>query len=137
MANRLSLDLESSLDCLGQIEQAVETFGAENEWPQDLIFHVHLVLDELASNVVNHGYGEGGHTFQITIQSTSEALTIEVVDEARPFDPFKDAPHPTVEASVEEREIGGLGVHLVKHLMDETTYKRENGKNCLTLVKKR
>lgn len=137
MPDRLSLDLESSLDSLAQIEQAVESFGTENGWPPDLVFHVHLVLDELASNIINHGYGESGHAFQITIQSRPESLTIEVVDEARPFDPFQDAPHPTVEASVEARPIGGLGVHLVKHLMDEMKYKHENGKNCLTLVKQR
>ena len=137
MPSHLSLNLESSLDSLVEIEQAVEAFGAENGWPPDLVFNVHLVLDELASNIINHGYGKSGNRFQIAIQSGPEWLTIEVVDEARPFDPFKDAPHATVEASVNERPIGGLGVHIVKHLMDEMTYKRENGKNCLTLVKKR
>ena len=137
VSNRLSLNLESSLDALGQIEQAVEAFGAENEWPMDLVFHVHLVLDELATNVVTHGYGESGHTFQITIESTSEAVTIKIVDEARPFDPLKDAPQPTIDASVEDRKVGGLGVHFAKQMMDEMTYKHEGGKNCLTLVKKR
>ena len=137
MADRLSLNLESSLDVLGRIEEAVEAFGEENGWPPDLVFHVHLVLDELASNVINHGYETSENTFQITIQSAPEAVTIEPVDQARPFDPLQDAPQPSIDASVEDRQVGGLGVHFVKQLMDEMTYKRENGKNCLTLVKKR
>ena len=137
MADRLSLNLEASLDVLGQIEEAVEAFGEKNGWPPDLVFHVHLVLDELASNVINHGYETSENTLQITIQSAPEAVTIKLVDQARPFDPLQDAPQPSIDASVEDRQVGGLGVHFVKQLMDEMTYKRENGKNCLTLVKRR
>lgn len=137
MADRLSLNLESSLESLGQIEQAVAAFGAEQGWPADLLFHVQLVLDELATNVINHGYGESGHAFQVMVESKPQAVRIEVVDEARPFDPLQDAPQPTTDASVEEREVGGLGVHIAKQLMDEMEYRRENGRNHLTLVKNR
>ena len=137
MANRLSLNLESSLESLGQIERGVAALGAEDGWPADLLFHVQLVLDELASNVINHGYGTSGHEFQIIIESDPRAVRIEVVDEARPFDPLQDAPQPTTDASVEERKVGGLGVHIAKQLMDELEYRRENGKNRLTLVKNR
>ena len=137
MADRLSLNLESSLESLGQIEQEVAAFGAEHGWPQDLLFHVQLVLDELATNVINHGYGASGHSFQIMVESKPQAVRIEVVDEARPFDPLEDAPQAITDASLEEREVGGLGVHITKQLMDEMEYRRENGKNRLTLVKKR
>lgn len=137
MADRLSLNLESSLESLGEIEQAVTSFGAESGWPADLLFHVQLVLDELATNVINHGYGASGHHFQIMIESKPQSVRIEVVDEARPFDPLKDAPQPTTDTSLEERKVGGLGVHIAKQLMDELEYRRENGKNRLTLVKNR
>lgn len=137
MADRLSLDLESSLESLGEIEQAVASFGAEQEWPADLLFHVQLVLDELATNVINHGYGARGHDFQITIESKPHAVRIELVDEAQAFDPLQDAPQPTTTASLDEREVGGLGVHIAKQLMDKMEYRREGGKNRLTLVKNR
>lgn len=137
MGDRLSLNLESSLEALGQIERAVADFGAEHEWPDDLLFHVQLTLDELATNVINHGYGATGHSFQITVKSNPEAVQIELVDEARPFDPLQNAPQPAIDAGVHERKVGGLGVYIVKELMDELEYRRENGKNCLTLVKKR
>ncbi len=137
MSNQLSLNLESSLDALGEIERALTEFGAEHEWPDDLLFHVQLTLDELATNVINHGYGAGGHSFQITIKSNPEAAQIELVDEARPFDPLQDAPQPAIDAGVHERKVGGLGVYIVKELMDEMEYRREDGKNRLILVKKR
>ena len=137
MADRLSLNLESSIESLGLIEREVAAFGAEHGWPADLLFHVQLVLDELATNVINHGYGASGHSFQIMIDSKPQAVRIELVDEARAFDPLQDAPQPTTDASVEEREVGGLGVHIAKQLMDEMQYRRQNGKNRLTLVKNR
>jgi anti-sigma regulatory factor (Ser/Thr protein kinase) len=56
------------------------------------------------------------------------------VDSGRPFDPLSDAPEPDLNAVVEERRIGGLGVHLVKTLMDQMHYKRENEQNRLTIV---
>lgn len=137
MADQLSLNLESSLESLGEIEQAVTSFGADQGWPADLLFHVQLVLDELATNIINHGYGASGHDFQIMIESKPQAVRIEVVDEAQPFDPLQDAPQPTTDASLDEREVGGLGVHIAKQLMDGMEYRRENGKNRLTLVKNR
>lgn len=137
MADQVSLNLESSLESLSEIEREVAAFGAEHGWPADLLFHVQLVLDELATNVINHGYGASGHEFQITIKSKPQAVRIEMVDEARPFDPLQDAPNPTTDASLEEREAGGLGVHIAKQLMDEMEYRREDGKNRLTLVKNR
>ena len=137
MADRLSLNLESRIESLAQIEREVAAFGAEHGWPVDLLFHVQLVLDELATNVINHGYGASGHSFQIKIESKPQAVRIELVDEAQAFDPLQDAPQPTTDASVEERQVGGLGVHIAKQLMDEMQYRRQNGKNRLTLVKNR
>ena len=137
MAGRLHLELESKLEALGQISAALESFGEEQEWGAELQFHVQLVLDELASNVIEHGYGAGGGRFWITIESRAEELRIEVVDEARAYDPLSEAPEAMLEAGVAEREVGGLGVHIVKQLMDELEYRREDGKNRLTLLKKR
>ena len=74
MANQLSLNLESSLEALAEIERAVTEFGAEHEWPDDLLVHVQLTLDELATNVINHGHGAGGHSFQVTLKSKPVAV---------------------------------------------------------------
>lgn len=137
MTNRLHLKLESQLSSLHELEAAIEEFGSAHEWPPDLLFRVQLSLEELVANVINHGYGESGHKFEVTIASTEEALTIELTDSARPFNPLADAPEATVDAALEDRPIGGLGVHLVRTMMDEMRYERDGGKNRLTLVKRR
>ena len=66
--------------------------------------------------------------------SDENSLTIEIVDDGRPFDPLTDAPKPDVNAELEDRNIGGLGIHLVRKMMDDVRYRREEGKNHLTLV---
>ena len=60
-----------------------------------------------------------------------------IADDGRPFDPLTEAPEPDLESAIEDRPIGGLGVHLVRTMMDEVRYRREEGKNRLTLVKRR
>lgn len=137
MTQRLHLKLESQLTALQELEAAVEEFGLEQDWPPDLLFRVQLVLEELATNVINHGYGEGGHEFEVAIDSSNDSLTIELTDSARPFNPLAEAPEAAVNAALEDRPIGGLGVHLVRTMMDEMRYERDGGKNRLTLVKRR
>ena len=102
-----------------------------------MMFHVHLVLDEPASNLINHGYGQGRHRFQIEIESEPQAVRIELVGEARACEPISETPPATTDAGAGERQVGGLGVHIVKQLMDKMEYRRENGKNSLMLAKKR
>ena len=137
MTQRLHLTLESELNALHQVSEAVERFGLEQEWAADLLFQIQLALEELASNVINHGYGEPGHEFEIVIDSSPSSLTIEITDSARAFDPLSDAPDAQLDAELEDRRIGGLGVYFVRTMMDEMHYERDGGKNRLTLVKKR
>ena len=61
-------------------------------------------------------------------------LTIEFIDEAKPFDPLSESPVPDTSAKLEDRNMGGLGVYLVREMMDEVTYAREGNRNRLTLV---
>ena len=85
-------------------------------------------------NTINHGHDGGLHQISITFSSTDDALVIDILDDGKPFDPLTDAPIPNVNAPINERPIGGLGVYLVRKLMDEVTYRREEGRNHLTLV---
>ena len=59
------------------------------------------------------------------------------MDNGRPFDPLNDAPEPDLDSGVADRAVGGLGVHLVRTMMDEMRYRRDRGRNHLTLVKER
>ena len=138
MSAALSLRIATRLDELPRLDAAVEDFAQEQAWPPDLVFQVKLVLEELGVNIVNHGHDDDArHEIEIEIASAADALTIEIADDGRPFDPLTEAPEPDLESAIEDRPIGGLGVHLVRTMMDEVRYRREEGKNRLTLVKRR
>ena len=134
MGSELNLKVETRRDELDRVSTAIESFGLEADWPIDLVFKVNLALEELVINVMNYGHDGGLHEIDITLTSDENSLTIEIVDDGRPFDPLHDAPRPDVNAELEDRDIGGLGIHFVRKMMDDVRYRREEGKNHLTLV---
>ena len=137
MSARLCLKIETGLDELERLSTAVEALGKREDWPPDLIYRVNLVLEELAVNVINHGHDDGFHEMEIVVTSEAEVLTIEIADDGKPFDPVKDGPSPNLTGPLEDRPVGGLGLHIVRTMMDEMCYRWEGGKNHLTLVKRR
>ena len=136
MSATLSLNIERSHDELGRITDAVDDLGHRENWSNDLLFRVHLVLEELVLNVIDYGFDDGkdDHELEVVLASEDDKLTIEITDDGIPFDPLQDAKKPDVNAPLEDRPIGGLGVHLVRTMMNEVSYQREDGKNHLTLV---
>ena len=139
MSAKLTLNIERSHDELGRITHAVDELGHNEDWPKDLIFRVHLVLEELVLNIIDYGCDDGkdDHELEVVLISEDEDLTIEITDDGIPFDPLEDAKKPDINAPLEDRPIGGLGVHLVRTMMDEVSYRHEGGKNHLTLVARR
>ena len=139
MSATLTLNIERSHDELGRITDAVDDLGHKEDWSNDLLFRVHLVLEELVLNIIDYGFDDGrdDHELEVVLVSEDDDLTIEVTDDGIPFDPLQDAKKPDVDAPLEDRPIGGLGVHLVRTMMDEVSYRREDGKNHLTLVARR
>lgn len=137
MSSKVSLSIEASPDALDRINDAIESISRQEEWPPDLLFTINLVIEELGLNIINHAYSGDTGEFEIIITSEDQALTVELIDSGPPFNMLTDAPVPDVEASMDERPIGGLGIHLVKTMMDELDYRRERDQNHLTLVKRR
>ena len=144
MSEKLSLKFEpasgsSQDDILQHIASEVEELGQRESWPDSLVFKVNLVLEEVGINILSYGGETGGPwpEFEIVIASEDDSLTIEVSDEGRPFDPFNDAPKPSIDAAIEDRNVGGLGIHLVKTMMDDTSYQHSGGRNRLTMVARR
>jgi anti-sigma regulatory factor (Ser/Thr protein kinase) len=129
----------SDADTLQYIQGSVEELGEREAWPESLTFKVNLVLEELGINILTHG-GKGKERrpeIEIVLTSEDHALTIEVLDDGHPFDPLQDSPKPDLTATIEGRPIGGLGIHLVRSLMDDLHYQRDAGRNRLTLVARR
>jgi serine/threonine-protein kinase RsbW len=103
---------------------------------RDLAFAANLCLEELITNTILHGLnGASGHFIHIRINRSDEWLEIRLKDDAPRFDPFIEAPQPDIGLDIDERPIGGLGVHMVKHLMDETHAYYDGTGNRIVLLK--
>ena len=137
MAEALSLTITTARDELAAIAEEVEAVADREDWPFDLVFKVNLALEELVLNVLEHGFDDDDDSKECKIDLTSDAdaVTIVISDRGKPFDPLTEAPDADVDSVVGERQVGGLGLHLVETLMDETSYQRTDGVNQLTLVK--
>ncbi|GAB6036235.1 hypothetical protein JCM15519_07940 [Fundidesulfovibrio butyratiphilus] len=136
MGDTLSLRIKNDLAELDRVNQTVEEFLEERGVPMRASYHIRLALDELITNTISHGC-EGGQGCEIVLDlsCTPEAVSIILSDDAKAFDPLS-APPPDLDSPLEERRVGGLGVHFVRTTMDEARYSRENGRNVMRLLKK-
>jgi len=108
-------------------EAAQEAFG-DHERKTDFM----VAAEEAFMNVAMHAYADGGEV-EVLAETNGGELALTLIDEGAPFDPAS-LPPPDLDASLEDRAIGSLGVHLIYSLVDEVRYRREGGRNLLTLV---
>ena len=127
------LKIAPNHDQLELIPAALEEFAERDNWPPDLVFKLNLVIEELGVNIVNYSGAAGD--IEISLASDSERVIVEISDDGRPFNPLLDQDTPDVSAPLGDRPIGGLGIHLVRSMVDEMRYSREDGKNKLAITK--
>ena len=125
----------ASHDELQKAEDRINELGERHNWSEELLFKVKLVVEEVGLNVINYGYeGDASREIEIRFRGSGGGLTIDIIDEAPAFDPLTEAPAPDTDAGIGERPVGGLGVFLVKEMMDEVSYAREDNRNRLTMT---
>lgn len=114
-----------------------ERTGAAEGIAPEIMFRVALALEEAVTNVIRHAFGElpAPHVLRVQLEIGPGSLTAEVLDNGRPFDPAA-APEPDLSGAIKEREPGGLGIHLMRSMMDRIDYRHADGFNRLTLVKR-
>lgn len=132
------LILKNEISEVSQLEDFINFITEELQLDMSLSFNLNLALEEVVVNVIEYAYpSDETHTFSIIAQGDpGDQLTLEVIDDGLAFDPTNDAPEVDTTLGVEERPIGGLGIFLVKKIMDEVTYQRTNNQNVLTMKKK-
>ena len=131
------IQLENRLEEFQRFESAFMDFARFQNLNDEVIYAIQLSVDELFTNIVSYGYDDSEtHIVKFVIDVTQEEVRIEIIDDAKPFNPLDDAPDVNLDLSIEERKIGGVGIHLVKSLMSEVTYVRDGYYNRLRLVKK-
>ena len=133
----MSLALDSDPAELQRLADAIEEFAEREGWSPDLAFKINLVLEEMVMNVITHGNVDGLAEIQVKVTSSADSVALQLVDNGVAFDPLTDAPDPEIAGSVQERHIGGLGIHLVRTMMDHISYERAEGRNLLTMTTKK
>ena len=135
MTNSISVTIKNQLNQMPAVLEAFEAFGEKNELSFGVIQKFNIALDELLNNIISYGFkDELEHEIVIDVELRNERLIITVKDDGIPFNPFRNDP-PDTKLTIDERNIGGLGIHIVKNLVDEHNYKRNTDKNIITLVK--
>lgn len=135
-AARLKLDLAPRLNELDRVVAALEEFAGRTGLDATNLQQVTLAIDELFTNIVSYG-GLAGPAASISLDVVLDGsvLRISLSDPGRPFDP-QEIPPPDLDSSLDDRPIGGLGVHLARTLVDTLAYRREDGRNHLSLTKR-
>jgi anti-sigma regulatory factor (Ser/Thr protein kinase) len=130
-----SIMLVNRRDEISRLSQFVEEFGAAHHLVTDEALDVNLVLDEVVINIISHAYNdEHQHHIEVSLDLEGRLLTMRVEDDGRRFDPLA-VPPPNLNLPIEERPLGGLGIHIVRSLTDTIEYRRHHDRNILTLKK--
>jgi sigma-B regulation protein RsbU (phosphoserine phosphatase) len=133
--HRLELTAANRLEEIDVINQNFNEFSEKHVVPEAIRRRVNLVFDELLNNIISYAYGdEEEHVIEVVISLAGDRLGVSITDDGRPFNPFEGTP-PDTDLAVDDRPIGGLGVHIVQNVMDEVAYERHGTKNVVTLVK--
>ncbi len=127
--------LQNNITELNTLAAAIETFAEQADIGMKAQFNLNLALDELLTNIVSYAYDDNGlHQIEITLNYEEPMLSATLVDDGKAFDPTQ-VDKPELDADVEKRKIGGLGIHFVHAFMDKVEYCRIDSYNQLLLEK--
>jgi anti-anti-sigma factor len=136
MNETISANLKNQFAEIGRLHQIVTEMGERHHVSPKDTFAVNLSLEEIVANVISYGHDDSDdHDIVVRLALADGQWTIEVEDDGRPFDPL-DVPTPDLAQPLEERSVGGLGIHLVRNMMDGMEYRRDGGKNRLVMKKR-
>lgn len=125
----------NSLEGIHDLQKSLEKIASSWDLTKTILFEVNIILEELCANYIEHVGDEKVSFLNIQLSSDESNLSITVSDNGPPFDPTK-VPAPDISLPPEQRQAGGIGLHLVRHYTDEILYSRKNGKNIVYMEKK-
>jgi len=132
----LTLHVRNKGDAIAPANEAAETWLTMQEISPEATFFAGLTIEELVTNCIKYGYDDSGeHIIDIELSVANHTLTITVVDDGRAFDPLSVSP-PDMSGAIEDRPIGGLGIHMLRELADNMAYERRDNTNRVTLIKR-
>ncbi len=133
----IRITITNQLSEIDRVNDSFNEFAERCDIPMNLSLRINMVFDELLTNIISYAYGEGNEearTIEIELACAESRLAISIIDDGVPFNPFTRE-DPDISLSLEEREVGGLGIHLVKNAVDKELYQRRHNRNIVTLIK--
>lgn len=131
-----SITAEAKIENIVLVTDFVNSILEKNECSMKVQMEIDIVIDEIFSNIAYYAYapGSGEATVQVEIEDSPKRLELVFIDRGIPYNPLENK-DPDVTLDIEERKIGGLGIFLVKKMMDEVLYEYVDGQNILKLIK--
>ena len=131
-----SIILANNISEITRLYEFIEELGNDLSLSPDIVFNLNLVLEEAVVNIINYAYPKEEHeSIYLSARMHEGSIVLVLTDTGKEFDPTA-APEADVTLSADERQIGGLGIFLIRQIMNEVKYQRIEGKNILTLEKK-
>jgi serine/threonine-protein kinase RsbW len=132
----LSCTIDADINAIPRISIAIDEAMRAHAFSDEEILDTQLAVEEAVTNVIVHGYAGTTGQVVITGRTTTELIEVQIEDSSPPFNPLS-IPEPDITQDIEDRKIGGLGIFLIRQVMDDISYRYEDGKNILLLVKKK
>ena len=131
-----SIILANDISEISRLNAFIEEIGEEFSLAPDVVFNLNLVLEEAVVNIINYAYPKEEHEkIYLSAKLRNGSIVLVLTDTGKEFDPTM-APEADITLSADERKIGGLGIFLIRQIMNEVKYERIEGKNVLTLEKR-
>ena len=128
---------EAKIDHIPWLTEQVDGLLEGLDCPMKAQMQIDVAIDEWMANIASYAYGDGGGdvTVRFDYQPDDRTVALTFIDSGIPYDPLAK-PDPDVTLSVDKREVGGLGIFMIKKTMDDMTYARQDGRNVLTIRKR-
>lgn len=141
MGERLFVEIDNDIAEIARLSSLIDGFAERHRLPEAVVFHLKLAFDELLTNIISYGFHDGRRhkisasmTFE-TDMADGDRLAAEIIDDGIAFDPLSCAA-PDLDQPLEDRAIGGLGIHFIRSVMDDVAYHRSQGRNHFKMIKK-
>ena len=135
MNEPLRLRIKNSFEAIPPANEAVANFLEQRQASSGVIYLATLAIEELVTNCVKYGYDDKlEHEIEIDVAVVDGLMRLTVSDDGHAFNPL-EVPEPDTDLPIEDRQVGGLGIHLLRQLADQMSYERREGRNRVTLTK--
>jgi serine/threonine-protein kinase RsbW len=137
MTRSVAICLHNEASELAKVRDALDCLGREFHLPSPELIELQIALDEIVSNVIKYSWSDGvDHEFIVRITVRTDDVVLEIIDDGAPFDPRRAPEPPRRRPAARVSHPGGLGIHLIRKLVDGFAYSRIGGRNHTTLTKK-